>query len=182
MTSIRLTSALLACAAFACGSEAPIQTTSTGASDIATYQELADMVSTEVAAYNKAMMDASTTTATCAALHERYDQRVRTILQQMLALGGGMDGFMSAHGGAAAADMECSATGMMHELDAHALVACTWATLGDDRVEVMHHTSAITHYTDHVQQRCDEMMGGLDGAGWQWSEMMDGCGGMMGSH
>lgn len=182
MTSIRLTSALLACAAFACGSDAPFQTTSTGASDIATYRELADLVSTEVVSYNKGMMDASTTNATCAAIHDRYDQRVRTLLQQMLALGGGMDGFMDAHGGAAAADIECSATGMMHELDKHALVACTWAMLGDDRLEVMRHVAVITQYTDHVQQRCDEMMGSLDGDGWQWGDMMDGCGGMMGSH
>ncbi|HEY6033046.1 MAG TPA: hypothetical protein VIV58_02270 [Kofleriaceae bacterium] len=184
MTSIRLTTVLLACAAFACDSEAPFETTSTGASDIATYQELASLVATEVATYNMSMMDAGTTSAMCAAIHDRYDQRVRTILQQMLALGGGMDGFMNAHGGAAAADVECTATGMMHELDAHAVVACTWTTLGDDRAEVARHRGAIMHYTDHVQQRCDEMMGGLDGAGWHWGDMMEGCsgGGMMGSH
>lgn len=181
MTSIRLTSALLACAAIACSSEAPFQTTSVGTSEIATYQELAGMVGTEVAAYDTSMMDSGTTSEMCAGIHDQYDHRVRSVVQQMLALAGGMDDFMTTHG-AGAADIQCSATGMMRELDAHAQVACSWGALGDDRAEVTRHVGAIMRYTDHVQQRCTEMMSGLDGSGWDWGDMMAGCqGGMMGS-
>jgi len=178
MTSIRLGPGLLAVAAIACGSGS--QTSSVGASEITSYQDLADHVAIAATAYRSTMMDASTTLAMCADVHAGYDREVRPLVEQMVALGGDMDGFMDAHHGSGEADMECDATSLMQELDAHAVIACSLANLDDDRAEVVRHVGSMTGYTDHARQRCGEMMAGLDGQGWQWGGMMAGCGrGMM---
>ena len=177
MTSIRVVPAVLAVAALGCGSGS--QTSSVGASQIATYQDLADHVATAATAYRARMMDAGTTLATCADVHAAYDREVRPLLEQMVAMGGDLDGFMDAHHGAGAADMECGAMGLMHELDAHALVACSWPGLADDRAEAARHVAAMMGYTNHADQRCGEMMDGLDGGGWHWGDMMGGCSRMM---
>lgn len=164
MTSIRLALGVVVAAAIACDSGS--QTSSVGASEVTTYQDLADHVATSATAYRTTMMDARTTGAMCADVHARYDAEVRPLIDHMLALSGDMDGFINAHHGSGHADMECDATSMMHELDAHATVACSWANVDDDRAEVARHVGSMSGYTYHAQQRCGEMMAGLDGHGW----------------
>ncbi|HEU4729566.1 MAG TPA: hypothetical protein VFT22_16825, partial [Kofleriaceae bacterium] len=149
-------------------------------SEVTTYEELATQVSGAAASYQASMMDAHMTLASCAGVHDQYDQQVRPLIARMMSSGGEMDSFMSAHHGGGVADVACSAAAMMQELDAHARQACGAASIEDDRAEVARHVAAMTGFDDHVGQRCREIQAGLDGQGWSWASMMDGCsGGMM---
>lgn len=168
---------VLACTLAACGSGSTSTGSNVTAAEVTVYQDLADQVSVAAASYRTSIMDPSATLASCAGIHERYDQQVRPLITRMVELGADMDSFMDAHQGASVADMACDADSMMHELDGHARVACSWANLDADRAEVARHVGVMAGYTDHARQRCDEMMAGIDGQGWHWGGMMGGCSG-----
>ena len=165
----------LALAIAACSSGSSTLGSDVDTSKIASYQELVTQVDTAAAGYRTAMMDPSTSMASCASIHDRYDAQVRPLVEQMMQMASDLDAFMTMHGGGGVADLECDATDMMDELDAHARVACSWPALADDRDEATRHVGAMTGYADHAQERCQEMQQGLDGDGWHWGGMMGGC-------
>jgi hypothetical protein len=143
---------------------------------ISQYQDLASQAQSAALGYGTAMSGPGMTVSGCAAAHDAYDAQVRPWISQMVQMSGSMDGFMDAHGGNAYADMACVAKAMLQELDAHHLVACTFATLSGDQTEAGRHVGAIASYTAHVSDRCGQMAGGQ----YMWGPTAPACGGTSG--
>jgi hypothetical protein len=105
----------------------------------------------------------------------------------MMTMSGAMDDYMRGHGGSSVADVSCVSTTMMGELDHHDAAACTSTDPATNLAEVTRHVNAMTSYTGHLWDRCDQMMGTIEGAPAAWGGMMNGCqwsspsGGMMGN-
>ncbi len=95
----------------------------------------------------------------------------------MVQMGREMDDFMDDHGGSPYADMMCTSTAMMDELDHHRAVACMLASLAANQAEAERHADAMRAYAGHVRDRCGQMLGS-DGRGacCNWGPMMTGCG------
>jgi hypothetical protein len=160
--------------------------TTASSSQVTQYEQLALQVQSAAGSYGETMAGTGVTTvAECQSVEAQYDGQVRPWVSQMSGMSGGMDSLVSAHDGAMEADMGCDATSMMQELDNHRSMACASTDLAADRAEAARHVQAMTGYTSHGMQRCNEMLAGLDGGGWSWSPMMSGCemgsgsGGMM---
>lgn len=96
----------------------------------------------------------SMTVAGCAAAHDAYDAQVRPWISQMVQMSGAMGDFIDAHDGSAFADMSCVASAVLADLDAHHLVACTFASLNGDQAEAARHAEVMASYAAHVYDRC----------------------------
>lgn len=154
-------------------------------SDVAQYKQLSLEVQSAATGYGQAMAASGmTTVAACQNAEARYDGQVRPRVSQMVQMSGGMDDLASMHGGSMEADMGCDSNGMMAELDHHHAIACA-SDIATDRAEAVRHVQAMTGYTGHAVDRCNEMLSGFSGGSWSWSPMMSGCqmtsggGGMM---
>jgi hypothetical protein len=143
---------------------------------IAQYQALTSDVQSAAVSYGTTMGGPAMTVEGCAAAHDAYDAKMRGWISQMAQGSGAMDAFMDAHGGTAYADLACVANGMLAELDAHRLVACTFSTLADDQAEAARHVGVMTGYTGHVSDRCAQMAGGQ----YAWGPSAPACGGNTG--
>ncbi len=178
-TRIPVVARTLVLAAFAsCGGSSQVDGgsgTPAVASDVATYRALVRTTESAAGSYRQTMFAASMMPADCAAAHANYDAEVRPWISQMVRMSGEMDAFIDAHDGAGLADMACVANGMMDELDAHGLVACSFARLGDDQAEVSRHVAAMTAYATYADDRCGQMMNGLDHGAYAWGPMMPVC-------
>jgi hypothetical protein len=150
--------------------------TNTGSDDIASYQQFVAEVDSAAATYGEDMRGAGmTTVATCQGVHDEYDAGVRPRIMQMGAMSGGMDAFMGEHGGGDRADVGCATADMLSELDRHHAVACQLADLPADQAEAVRHVGVMTSLATHLDDRSDQMMAALDGAGGGFGPMMNGC-------
>jgi hypothetical protein len=180
---MRIGNAAATCAAVlavvGCGgsSNGPSTGTSVASSAaISQYQGVASQVQSAALAYGTTMSGPGMTVSGCPAAHDAYDAQVRSWISQMVQMSGSMDAFMDAHGGNGYADMACVANAMLQELDAHRLVACTFATLSGDQAEAARHVGAMASYTAHVSDRCGQMTGGQ----YMWGPTAPVCGGTSG--
>jgi len=144
--------------------------------DIAIYQQLAVKVQERATTYRMAMMAPETeTVADCQRMHEQYDAEVRPWVSRMVQMSGGMDRYMSDHGGSDVADHACVSGAMTHELDRHHAQACTLANLDADQEQAVRHVDAMLTYSGHMWDRSDQMVRGSDSGNWHWGPMMAGC-------
>ncbi|WP_242360287.1 c-type cytochrome [Anaeromyxobacter sp. SG17] len=167
-------------AVIACGGSSTNPSNSSTTADrtqIADYQDLTARVQSAALSYRATMGASAMTVTGCSAAHDAYDAQVRPWISQMVQLSGAMDGFIGAHDGVAYVDMSCVASAMLAELDAHRRVACTFSSLTDDQAEAFRHADVMASYSAHVYARCGQMMSGLDGYGYGWGPMANGCGG-----
>jgi hypothetical protein len=176
-TRVIVSSAIALVVAAACGQASDSSpNASVTSDDIATYQELTSRVQDGAASYRATMMAPGTTTAAeCRRVHDAYDREVRPWVSRMVHMGGEMDRYMEAHGGANMADYACVSATMMDELDHHHATACTFSDIGADRTEAIRHVDAMLSYGSHMWDRCDQMMRGIDSGSWGWGPMMGGC-------
>jgi len=166
--------------AAACGGSSTDPGTGPGTADrasIASYQDLTERVQSAALSYGATMGAPGMTVAGCSAAHDAYDAQVRPWLSQMEQMSGSMDAFIDEHQGSSSADVSCVSSAMRDELEAHHLVACTFASLGDDQAEASRHADVMASYAAHVHDRCGQMMGGLDGHGYRWGPTATACGG-----
>lgn len=145
------------------------------ASDVTTYQQLVDDTRAAASGYETSMTDGSVTTDDCRAIHDQYDAHVRPHLARMSGMAPEMDHAMESHGGMSSADVACIAAAMASELDRHHAVACTYASIGEDRAEAQRHANAMIDFCGHAAARCAEIEHGVDAGSWSWGSMMDGC-------
>lgn len=174
----------------ACGGASSAGSSSNpSAGDVVQYQQLSLQTQAAVDAYGQTMTGTMVSTlAECQSVEDRYDGQVRPWISLMVQGSAAMDNLVATHGGSGEADVDCDANAMMQELDRHHSAACASSDLATDRAEAARHVQAMTGYTGHATERCDEMLSGLGGDGWSWSPMMSGCqsagmhGGMRGNH
>lgn len=141
----------------ACGMGAPTP-------DVAAYQKTVSELQATVTTHQT---DAAATAASdCAAEHLRYDDAMRSRLQQMTGMSGGMDSCLRAMGHAGPFDMHSMCGSMQSELDRHATAACT-GDAAANHAEAAHHCQLMMGWLSQEQSRTDSMtsMGGMMGGG-----------------
>jgi hypothetical protein len=139
------------------------------------FRQLALEVQSAAADYRTVSMGVASVSA-CQGIHDSYDAKVRPWIAAMNEASPGMDDFMNGHGAGTSADVSCVSTSMMTELDRHRAAACSSSNLADDDLEVSRHVEAMTSYDTHLEDRCDEVLGALDGGTPSWEGMMSSCG------
>jgi hypothetical protein len=137
--------------------------------EVAAYRVLAMDVDGHVRDYQTAVDVPELTQATCLTLHADYDARVRPVIMAMINKATALDDFIGVQLGAP--DLACGAQALMDELDDHNHIACMWPEAGRNRAEAVRHVAVMLRYTLNAQERCDEMVNGLTGAGWTWHPM-----------
>jgi hypothetical protein len=143
--------------------------------ELAAYRELSVEVGSAASAYQANMLgDAMASVAACQAIHDEYDDTVRPQIARMRGMSGELDAFMGEHGGGAMADVDCTASGMMMELDQHHAAACRMADLSADQAEAVRHAGVMMSYTAHSSERSNQMRSALGGSA-AWGPMMMGC-------
>jgi hypothetical protein len=116
---------------------------------------------------------AMTDMTSCAGAEAGYHGQARPMIDEMQAMGPGMDQRMSGMGHPGDADLACAADAMMTELDRHHGVACVSADdMAANMAEASHHVAAMTQWADHQLARTHAMgamsgmgMGGMGGGG-----------------
>jgi hypothetical protein len=154
----------------------PSADTAASAEDVQRMDDLAADVHASAVDYG-AEMAAPTmmTNADCQTAHDAYDAHVRPEVEEMMGLGGRMDGSMAEHGGTGRADVACMAYAMMDELDRHRLAACKTGDMAGARKDAQHHTQTMEDLGARVRARCNEMMRGDARGSWDFGPMMEGC-------
>jgi hypothetical protein len=144
--------------------------------ELAQYQQLTLDVQEGATMYGSTMMGSeTTTTADCRRVYDAYDELVRPWVSQMVAMSGRMDRHMDSNGGEEVADYGCAVATMMDELDLHRATACTLNDIRMNRAEAARHVDAMLNYSEHLWERCEQMMRGIDTGAWAWGPMMTGC-------
>jgi hypothetical protein len=144
-------------------------------SDVTTYQQLTSDTQSAATDYRAAMMSSGAAPSSCQSMHDGYDGHVRPWVSQMASMAGHMNDLMDAHGGMMSADVDCTAGGMIAELDHHRSVACTANDWSANQAEASRHVAAMLSYCGHLSDRCGEMMDGFHHGSWGWGGLMDGC-------
>ena len=142
--------------------------------DVARYQQLAVEVQSAATDYRSEMMGLTgMDAAMCAFVHDQYYERALPWVLEMHQNASDMDGAMHMYG--AAADYACASETLSDEFEQHHSVACTFGDLSENLAEVQRHVDVMTSYGAHLEARCDDMMGALDGAVPDWGPTMASC-------
>ena len=180
-TKLGTAAALVFVLAVGCGSTSPRGpgngaggSAGTTTADITEYQTLSSNVQSAAAAYGASA--ANITLATCKSVEDHYDAEVRPWITSMVHMAGGLDAYISDHGGGGAADLGCASASMLDELDYHRSVACTYSSAAADQNEAARDANALASYASHARTRCGEMLGSGPGECCNWGPMMNGCG------
>jgi hypothetical protein len=165
---------------YGCGGSSPEPAAANGdeqasATSATTFQHLSAKVTSSAADYQATMLGPNSSVASCTSRHQRYDAEVRPLISGMVELASSLDGYLSQHGGTASADYGCMAAIMMDELDYHRSVACASSDLATIETEAARHVAAMTEYSAHLWERCQEVMSSLGATSSTFSPMPAMC-------